>query len=433
MEVDRRELDRDTSRTSMQTLPGFRDFYPEEAARRNVLVATWRQVARSYAFEEYDGPTLEPLDLYAKKNEGSEEILGQLYRFEDGGGREVALRPEMTPSLARMAAAREKHFRKPMKWFSVGNFFRYERQQRGRLREFLQFNCDILGEASPEADAELIALAVDTLRAFGLKSEDFVVRMSHRGAWREFLAGRGLSGEAAAAVLQVADKLERDSEEALDHKLAGTGLTTGDLKEFVVGATPEELVPVVGALEARGLSSCLEVDLTIVRGLAYYTGVVFEIFDRARTLRAVAGGGRYDGLIGSVGGGKESLPAVGFGMGDVVLGSLLESVPSAAEALAEKIRRSRSADVFVIVADEARRQEALGLVQSLRDSGQKVDFPFGALKVGKQFQAASQAGATHAVVVGSEWPLLKIKTLATREEVEIQHDALADWLKSSQG
>ena len=171
----------------MPVLPGFRDFYPEECARRNYITTIWRSVTRRYGFVEYDGPTLESAELYRKKNEEGAEILDQLYSFRDRGDREVALRPEMTPTLARMVAAKEKHFRKPMKWFCISNFFRHERQQKGRLREFYQFNADIIGESSPEADAEIVALAIDLMRAFGFSKEDFVIRLSVRSAWMNFL------------------------------------------------------------------------------------------------------------------------------------------------------------------------------------------------------------------------------------------------------
>jgi histidyl-tRNA synthetase len=428
--IDRREAGADTADfRDMQALPGFRDFYPEEAARRTAIVDSWRAVARSYAFEEYDGPALEPLDLYAKKNAGGEEILGQIYRFEDGGGRRVALRPEMTPTLARMAAAREKHFRKPMKWFSVGNFFRYERQQRGRLREFLQFNCDVLGDGGSGTDAEVLAMAVDTMRAFGLGAEDFVVRLSHRGAWMRFLEERGVSGQAASRVLQIADKLERMPGDP--EGLEGTGVTVSDLRAFAAGGTPPELEPLLEAVHARGLGDYIETDLSVVRGLAYYTGFVFEIFDRAKSLRAVAGGGRYDGLVGNLGGGG-GLSAAGFAMGDVVLGELIGQVPRASEALEAAARANRAVDLYVVVADEARRPEALGLIQRARDAGLRVDFSPGPQKVARQFQAASHAGAPHALVVGHEWPSVGLKNLATREETRLTQETLAEWLENLQ-
>ena len=407
----------------MPALPGFRDFYPEDCERRNYVVGTWRAVARRYGFVEYDGPTLESGELYRKKNEEGAEILEQLYSFCDRGGREVALRPEMTPTLARMVAAKEKHFRKPMKWFCVSNFFRHERQQKGRLREFMQFNADIIGESSPEADAEIVALAVDLMRGFGFGSEHFVVRLSDRKAWMEFLASRGCDEAQSATALACADKIERETPEKLDEKLAGTGLTVADLRGFIAGGSPAAFAPVLAALEARGLRDFVEPDLSIVRGLAYYTGVVFEIFDRSKNLRALAGGGRYDALIKGLSDGASDLPAIGFGMGDVVLGHLIDETPGA-----DAQRRAANApacEIFVVVADEARRADALRIVQIARDLGWKTDFPLKPAKVGRQFQDAEGLGARHAVVVGAEWPVVKIKTLATRQEVAVDHGGLS--------
>ncbi|MEX1119744.1 MAG: histidine--tRNA ligase [Terrimicrobiaceae bacterium] len=416
----------------MKALAGFRELYPEEALRRGVIQSTWRKVAKNYGFEEYDGPTLEPLELYSKKNAGGEEILGQLYRFEDGGGRQVALRPEMTPSLARMAASREKHYRKPMKWFAIGNFFRFERQQRGRLREFIQLNCDLLGDASPGADAELVAFAIDAMRAFGLRAEDFVVRISHRGAWASYLAGKGIAPDRIPAVLQIADKLEREAPEVLEEKLHAVGLGLSELKAFIHGPPPPELHPVIESLAARGLADFVEVDLSIVRGLAYYTGLVFEIFDRSKNLRALAGGGRYDGLVAGLSEGAVDLPAVGFGMGDVVLGNFLGEVPHAEALMQIRLAEARASEVYVIVADETRRPEALKTVQDLRNAGLATEFSLSPSKVGKQFQAAGQAHAKFAVLVGSEWPAVKVKVMSTRAESEVPHGELAQWLKTQQ-
>lgn len=415
----------------MQALPGFRELYPAEAARRSVIIDAWRRTARWHGFDEYDAPTLEPLELYSRKNAGGEEILGQLYRFEDGGGRPVALRPEMTPSLARMAAAREKHFRKPMKWFSIGSFFRYERQQRGRLREFLQFNCDLIGDASPAADGELIALAIDSLRELGFGPTDVVVRLSHRGAWTRFLKEKGVSEDSLSTVLQVADKLEREPAEKSAARLSGTGIHLDDLHAFISGPVPPELVPVIENLAARGLDNFLQIDLSIVRGLAYYTGTVFEIFDRAKSLRAVAGGGRYDGLIKLLSDGAVDLPAIGFAMGDVVLSHLIDATPAASDSLSARSSALLACDAYIVVADETRRPDAFRLLQSLRDAGLRADLPLATgMRVGKQFQSAESASARYAVVVGDEWPLVKVKTLATREETTLPHEGLADWLKN---
>ena len=409
-------------------LPGFRDFFPEDCARRNHVVSTWREVSRRYGFVEFDGPVLESTDLYRKKNEAGAEILEQLYSFTDRGGREVALRPEMTPTLARMVAAREKHYRKPMKWFCVSNFFRHERQQKGRLREFLQFNADILGESSPQADAEIIALAIDLLRAFGLTAEHFVVRLSDRKAWMDFLQSRGCDEEACRTALACADKLEREPEEKLNAKLSPTGLTVADLKAFIAAGSPEAFAPVLEALAARGLSGFIQPDLSIVRGLAYYTGVVFEVFDRSKNLRALAGGGRYDSLVKGLSDGAADLPAIGFGMGDVVLGHLIDETPAAAKKLQAAL--AQASDVFVVIADETRRTEALQVVQTCRELGLSTDFPLKSAKVGKQFQEAEHLGARHAVVIGQEWPQVKLKHLATRAEESLDHAALAPKLKT---
>jgi len=392
------------------------------------VVETWRRVARGYGFVEYDGPTLEGAELYRKKNEEGAEILGQLYAFRDRGDREVALRPEMTPTLARMVAAGEKHFRKPMKWFCVSNFFRHERQQKGRLREFLQFNADVIGEASAEADAEIIALAVDLLRGFGFSSEDFVVKLSDRRVWMDFLAGRGCDEARARHVLACADRIGREPEDTLNAKLAGTGITLADLKAFIAGGGgPEAFAGTLAALDARGLARFVQPDLSIVRGLAYYTGVVFEIFDRSKNLRALAGGGRYDALISGLSDGAADLPAIGFGMGDVVLGHLIDETPAAAEKL--RTSAAPACDIYVVIADEARRAGALRVVQDFRNLGRNVDFSLKPAKVGRQFQDAEQLGASHAVVVGNEWPMVKVKTLANRQEETIDQSKLGEYLK----
>jgi len=400
----------------VQTLPGFRDFYPDDCARRNYILTKWREVARRYGFVEYDGPVLEPLALYEKKSGG--ELVGQLFDFVDKGERHVAMRPEMTPTLARMVAARERDFKKPLKWFCVPQFFRYEKQQRGRLREFYQLNCDIIGEPTPAADAELVAILIDMLRAMGLTESDFVVRLSSRTAWQQFFAQFGGKPEDEYEFFQIVDKAERNPPEKTDELLRKFNLTAQAVLDFMRSKTPTaELVPVVEGLNARGLGGFVEIDYAIVRGLAYYTGVVFEVFDRSKNERALAGGGRYDKLLSLMSDGKVDLPALGFGMGDVVLANLIDDVPAAATQRDAWLKQERACDIYVVVAKEERRSEALALVQQLRDAGQRVDFPLTAAKVGKQFQTAELLGATRAVLVGDEWPQVKVKTLATREEI----------------
>jgi histidyl-tRNA synthetase len=402
----------------MQPLPGFRDFLPNDCAVRNYIFDRWRDTARRYGFVEWDGPVLEPTELYTRKS--GEEIVAQLFHFTDKGEREVAMRPELTPTLARMIAAHEREFKKPLKWFSIPQCFRYEKQQRGRLREHFQLNCDILGETSLEADIELIALNIDLLRGFGLSENDFVVRVSDREFWLEFLRIQRVPEESWEKILQIIDKSERESREK-------TGERLGTLAEPVFAildgeGKSEKLDRLAGGLEQRGLGAYVKIDFGIVRGLAYYTGVVFEAFDRGGKFRALSGGGRYDNLIAQLSDGAASMPAAGFAMGDVVLGDLIAEVPSARAKKEGAIGTGQQLDVYVVIAKEERRGDALAQVQALREHNYRVDFPLAPTKVGKQFQIAEQLRARVAILFGDEWPQVKIKMFATREETLIPNE-----------
>lgn len=412
----------------MQPLPGFRDLYPGDFARRNYLTMLWKESARRYGFVEFDGPTLEPVDLYRKKN-NSGEILGQLYEFTDKGEREVSLRPEVTPTLARMIAARHRDFPKPLRWFNVGSCFRYERQQRGRLREFLQFNCDLVGDSSPAADAEVIALLIDLLRSFGLAENDFAVRLSDRSAWRGFMEERGIESGRTAEFLQIVDRMEKMPEEKTASLLEPFGIALADLRAFITRAEIPALDPLLADLEARGLRAFVRPDLGVVRGLAYYTGVVFEAFALQGNLRAIAGGGRYDRLLADLSDGHADLPAVGFGMGDAVLLELLGECPAAKAREETAIKADAPVQLYLVIAAEGHRREALSLAQRLRNHGWRVAYPLGEEKVGKQFGSAENSGATHAVVIGSEWPTLKVKRLADRHEESVSHADILSWLQ----
>jgi histidyl-tRNA synthetase len=414
----------------MKPLPGFRDLFPEEFARRNYLVGRWRRTARSYGFVEFDGPTLESAELYRKKNSGG-EILGQLYEFTDKGERAVALRPEVTPTLARMVAARHREYPKPLRWFNVGTCFRYERQQRGRLREFLQFNCDLVGDVSAAADAEVIALLIDLLRSFGLGPQDFAIRLSDRSAWHDFMARHGVEKDRAAEFLTIVDRMEKMPPEKTAELLNPFGIGLETLKEFIEKAEIPALAPLLADLEARGLRGYVRPDLGVVRGLAYYTGVVFEAFALQGNLRAIAGGGRYDRLLADLSDGTSDLPAVGFGVGDAVLLELLNETPAAKALEDEALKADAPVQVYLVIAAEERRREALALAQQLREAGWRVGFPLGAEKVGKQFGTAESSGASHAVVIGSEWPLVKVKRLADRHEESVPADSLLAWLASA--
>ena len=404
------------------SLPGFRDFYPDICAVRNYVFAVWRNAARRYGFVEYEIPVLEPTALYKRKS--GDEIVKQLFHFEDGGEREVALRPETTPSLARMAAARQRDYRKPMKWFQIGACFRYEKPQKGRGREFYQFNADILGEKSTAADADLIAMAVDVMLGLGFRAGDFRVRLSDRNVWGEFLRSENVSDESTAAFLQIIDKLEREKEEVTAAKLAEVGTSLEAVRAFIgskaAGYAPLESV--IADLTARGLAEYVEIDLGIVRGLAYYTGTVFEVFDCGRGMRAVAGGGRYDNLCQLIGG--TDLPAVGFAMGDMVITDLIRETPHANALMQETLAVTGKPDIYVITASPGQRTAALTVVQTLRNAGYAVDFSYNPDKVGKQFQTAEQLGARLAVIIGDEYPQVKIKNLSARTEETVDVSAL---------
>jgi histidyl-tRNA synthetase len=412
------------------SLPGFRDFYPADLALRTHIFRTWRTVASRYGFVEYDGPPLESLDLYTRKS--GEEIVGQLYGFTDQGGREVALRPEMTPTFARMVAARAGGLPKPIKWFSIPQLFRYERPQKGRLREHFQLNLDIVGETSVASDLEVVAAAIDMLRAFGLGVEDFVARYSDRTLISAVLQEMGVSEALLPAAFAALDKADRESEqwvfdrlveagigdEAAKRVLALADLDLADLARQFGGVAPvaeslSRLHQFRAQAEAAGLAEFVELDLRLVRGLAYYTGLVFEVWDRKGKFRAICGGGRYDDLLEAVGG--PALPALGFGMGDVVLGELLRDrdlVPGDESAL----------DDFVIHVSEEELPEALRIVHSLRARGRRVGFDYRSRSVGRQFKVANQAGAERVIVVGPEEVErgeCVVRSMSTGEEVRM--------------
>lgn len=397
--------------SSFSRLPGFRDFAPGDLALRNRVFATWRRVARSYGFREYDGPPLERLGLYVEKS--GAEIVEQLYAFADKGGREVALRPEMTPTLARMLAERSRGMPKPIRWFSLPQLFRYERSQRGRLREHFQLNVDIVGEAGVAADAEVLAVAIDAARGLGLYENDFVARVNDRRLVAAVLDAAGVDPGRHAACLAVIDKAGRAGPERSRAGLEALGLSpraVAILGELLADGSRDHLAglfrdsaAVLGAmrpldehrsiLEAMGLGPYVQFDFSVVRGLAYYTGIVFELFDRAGELRAICGGGRYDRLLELVGG--EPLPAVGFGMGDVVLGELLRDrglVPDT----------KMSCDVFVVWVGAEQRAPGLELSHRLREAGHSVMYSLKSQGVGKQLKAAGRAGAGRAVIIGPE-------------------------------
>jgi histidyl-tRNA synthetase len=399
----------------MQTasLPGFREFYPEQLSERAYVLRVWRDVMRRYGFVEYDGPPLEPLDLYRKKS--GDELVAQLYSFRDKGDREVALRPEMTPTFARMVAARASALRKPVRWYSVPQLFRYERQQKGRLREHFQLNADIVGEPGVAADAELLAAALDVMRSFGLSADDVIAKISDRRLLQALLAGAGVSEQALPGVFAVIDKLGRDRDPESLRRLADA---TGDdavaqrivdivrLDDLHLAAEAYAGVPgadenlsrlreYFARIEALGFADWVRLDLSIVRGLAYYTGIVFELFDTAGEYRAICGGGRYDDLLRTLGG--VDLPALGFGMGDVVLGELLRSRGLMRE---DQLRLN----FWIAADDDSMSMDVLSIASRLRARGRSVEYALRPQSLARQLKTASSVGAERVIIIKRDEP-----------------------------
>jgi histidyl-tRNA synthetase len=424
----------------IQAVKGTRDFYPEAYAPLRRIFDTWRAVSERHGFVEYEGPTLEMLELYREKS--GDELVGQLYRLTDSGGRELALRPEMTPTLARMVAARLSTLAKPIKWFCVPRLFRGENVQRGRLREFFQWNVDVIGTADVVADAECILVGVEALRELGLTAKDFVVHISNRRLLSAMLSMAGITEAAHGAAFAIIDKTGKSSEEDLSTKWNGAfgeHLTFAKLRALLGTEDLSELRATVGGLASAseqveaalaetdrlitiihdfGISEFCTIDLSIVRGLAYYTGPVFEFYDRAHSERAICGGGRYDDLLGRLG--KSQEPAVGFGMGDVVLALMLEE-----RGLLTAPRRGGK----VLVADAAGdlRNRLYQLVAALRRAGIDTEFTYTQQVLGKQLRAADKRGVSRVVVLGTETVergIVQVKDMVGGQSREVPLDTL---------
>lgn len=435
-----------------QALPGFRDFYPEDCAIRNFVFRQWRQTAIRHGFQEFDAPILESLELLEAKS--GPEIVSQLFSFADKAERRVTLRPELTPSLARMVGARAGSIKRPVKWFSIGENFRYEKPQKGRLRAFYQFNADILGEAGVAADAEIIALLAGVLRSFGLTDSEYKIRLSDRDLWLLLLQSQALTGADAAQVLGVIDKMEREDRETSRKKLAAIPMNdtpiglaaasrlleridafrdadsldaierifneldlTPELSEQVAKrlTTWRELLD---RLDALGTGALVRIDLSIVRGLAYYTGFVFEAFQTVGKGRAIAGGGRYDDLVNKLAG--TDMPAVGFGMGDVVLTDLIQETRKMPALIVKP-------DVYVVIGSVSAQQAALQDIAQLRELGYVVEYPLKQQGFSKQFRNANQSGAAHCVIYADDElanGVVKLRNMSEGTELECPRSQL---------
>ena len=408
-----------------QGVRGTRDFYPDDMRLRNWLFERFHSAARSHGFEEYDAPVLESEELYTRK--AGEEIVGQLYNFEDKGGRRVALRPEMTPSLARMVMARAGGLALPIKWYSIPQCWRYERTQRGRGREHYQWNVDIWGMNGVEADAELLSVLVQFFHSVGLKSEDLVIRISSRKVLEEVLGSLAIEGEIFAQTCVIVDKMDKLPEDVIQGQLSDLGLSSDSISTIlsVLGITDLdslssalnsdsealiELQSLFSLCESYGISDWVSFDASVVRGLAYYTGPVFEAHDRAGNLRAICGGGRYDKLIGTLGG--NDLPATGFGFGDMVVMELL-----ADKGLLPEL--SNGVDDVVFGMGTELRGAAMQVAAKLRSAGRTVDLVLEDKKMKWVFKHAERCGTTRLVMVmPDEWAegKVRIKNLDSGEE-----------------
>jgi histidyl-tRNA synthetase len=420
-----------------QSLPGFRDYHPEDFSRRQQIFRVWRSAATAYGFQEYDAPVLEPLELYKAKS--GDEIEAQLFSFTDKGGREVALRPEMTPTVCRMVGEKAGSLKRPIKWFSIAEFYRYERAQKGRLRAFHQLNADIFGEAGPEAEIELIALLIQCLAGFGLTKDDFIIRLSDRNLWFFYLETLGFTDAQSRFLITAIDRFEKAGDDAFKGYAEAHGALPADKKAQVLDflkikslteletalarlhsekltARLADWRKVLAGLAAMGLKDFVTVDLSVVRGLAYYTGFVFEAFDRKGDLRALAGGGRYNDLIKKLG--YADLPAVGFAIGDVTTGLLLEQH--------KKTETYANAPaVYAVIGGETERKAAFADIQALRAGGVRVEYPFKDLAFGKQFKAASESGARLALIYGGDElakGAVKLRHLNDRSERDVPRD-----------
>lgn len=411
-----------------QGVRGTRDFYPEDMRIRNWLFDNFRAAARSHGFEEYDSPVLEHEELYTRKQ--GEEITQQLYNFEDKGGRRVALRPEMTPSLARMVMARAGAMPTPIKWFSIPQCWRYERTQRGRGREHYQWNVDIWGSDAVQADAELLSVLVSFFQRVGLNADDLAISISSRKVLEEVLGSLGISGDAFAATCIIVDKMDKLPAEVVEQQLSEQGLDASAISviqstlglsdlDSLAAALGEgsgavaELATLFDLIDSYGIADWVTFDASVVRGLAYYTGPVFEAHDRGGKLRAICGGGRYDRLLSSLGG--NDMPATGFGFGDMVIMELLNE-----KGLVPDLP-SGNQDI-VIAINEDLRSAAMSVATKLRESGRSVDLVLEDKRMKWAFRHAERTGAQRLVMVmPDEWAAgnVRIKELESGEESDV--------------
>ncbi|MCZ2289095.1 MAG: histidine--tRNA ligase [Anaerolineales bacterium] len=412
----------------IQPVKGTREFYPEQMALRNFINDKVRAASESFGYVEWDAPFIEPIALYAAKS-GEELVKKQSFVFTDRGGDEVTLRPELTPSLARMIAARQGELTFPVRWWSFGPFWRYEQPQKGRAREFFQWNIDLLGADSPEADAELIAVAATFLRSVGLTPERAAIYVNDRRLVNSQLDALGIPAEKRVDALNLIDRRSKMDADKWDAYALEIGLTQSQLDglksvlaDLDLWKTSPELTRLFAALEALGVKEYVKFDPNIARGLLYYTGVVFEAFDTSGSVRrAILGGGRYDNLLADVGG--QPLPATGFAMGDVVIGIVLQE-----NGLVPEFHPS-PASVLATVFDDNLRLQSIALAAELRRAGLNVSVYPEPAKLPKQFKYADKMKMKVAVTIGPDEAAqnqVAVKDLTSGEQVVVARADVVD-------
>jgi len=427
----------------IQSVKGTRDFYPPVMAVRNFILDGWKSASLRNGFEEYDGPIFEYLKMYQVKS--GDEIVEQLFNFTDRGGRHLAIRPEITPTLARMVNKQINALPRPIKWFSMPRICRAERPQKGRLREFFQWNIDIIGSESILADAEVIYCTIDYLRSLGLTSNDIKAKISSRKLLAAFLLDIGIAADKLESLYPILDKKPKLPEDAFVEMLqkavediakAATikkFMELSDISEIVGIFTPseeakvalKELSDLMDILGQMSIGDYCVFDPCIVRGLAYYTGIVFEVHDAVGSLRAVAGGGRYDNLLGDFGGPKVS--GTGMGMGDCVLEILLRE-----KGLIDGELPTKNLDYFIACLDNDLQPEALQLAAQLRHAGFATDFSYKATGLKKQLKQASAANSAKCVIIGEEFKeksLFVVKDMGTSEQQLLTKEQLIEAAK----
>ena len=413
--------------TLVQSLKGTRDFYPEDMGVRNWLYSKLRKVSEAFGYQEWEGPFLESVELYAAKS-GEELVNQQSFVFPDRGGDLITLRPELTPTLARLVAQRQRQLAYPLRWWSFGPFWRYERPQKGRTREFFQWNIDLIGVDSPEADAEMIAIAVAFFEQTGLTPQQVQILVNNRALMDGEFTELGIPQEKKQEVLRLIDRRDKMGADGWKAYAEQIGLDEtqfsrlqGVLENTDLWRKSEAMVRLFTALEALGVMQYVRYAPNIIRGLDYYTGTVFEAWDVKGEFRALFGGGRYDNLVSAVGG--DPIPATGFAMGDVVISLVLKKYGLVPDGLG-----ASPAQVLVIVFDEGTIYQSFKLAAELRSAGLNVACYPEASKLGKQFKYADRIGARAALVIGPDEVAnntVSVKDLRTGGQESVRREALA--------